>query len=223
MSTEAYTPTPRTKLRLRPDRGHYDRELVHAIIDEALIAHVGAVVNGEPRVLPTAIVRIGEDVYIHGSQANGVLGALKDGAPATITVTLIDSIVAGRSGFGFSLDYRSVMIFSHGEAVTDPEEKRGLVQAFVNDLMPGHTVRPPKPKELAATLFLRFPIEEVSAKVRDVGVLDVEEDYGLDLWAGKIPVSLAFGAPEDCPRLAEGIATPDYAQNYARPPMKRST
>ncbi|MGA8651374.1 MAG: pyridoxamine 5'-phosphate oxidase family protein [Xanthobacteraceae bacterium] len=203
-------------MRRRPARGAYDRETVHRIIDEALVAHIGFVVDGEPRVLPTAIVRIGEDVYVHGSAGNYMLTSLAAGAAACITVTLIDSIVAGRSGFGCSMDYRSVVIFSRGQKVEDADEKERLVEAFVQHIIPGHRVRAPKPEEIAATVFLRFPLTEVSAKIRDVGNLDVEADYDLDLWAGVIPLRLTAGPGRSCPRLKPGIDVPTYALHYRR-------
>lgn len=211
-----YTPTPKTQVRRRPARGAYDRETVHRIIDEALVAHIGFVVDGEPRVLPTAIVRIGEDVYVHGSAGNYMLTSLAAGAAACITVTLINSIVAGRSGFGCSMDYRSVVIFSRGQKVEDADEKERLVEAFVQHIIPGHRVRAPKPEEIAATVFLRFPLTEVSAKIRDVGNLDVEADYDLDLWAGVIPLRLTAGPGRSCPRLKPGIDVPTYALHYRR-------
>jgi uncharacterized protein len=211
-----YTPTAKTQVRRRPARGVYDRVTVHRIIDETLVAHVGFVVDGEPRVLPTAIMRIGEHVYVHGSASNHMLRSLAAGAPACITVTLIDSIVAGRSGFGCSMDYRSVVILSRGEPIEDVAEKERLVAAFVQHIIPGHRVRPPKPEELAATLFLRFPLTEVSAKIRDVGNLDVEGDYDLDLWAGVIPLGLSAAPGKSCPRLKPGIDVPAYARAFRR-------
>ena len=133
-----------------------------------------------------------------------------------ITVTLIDSIVAGRSAFGCSMDYRSVVVFSNAERITDPAEKERIADAFVEGIIPGHKVRRPKPKELGATLFLRFPINEASAKIRDVGVLDVDGDYELDLWAGRIPLRLTAGEAQSCARLKDGIEMPDYAKDYQR-------
>ena len=212
----AYPVTDRTRVQRRSDRGRYDKALVHRIIDEALICHIGVVIDGAPHVLPSAIIRIDEAVYLHGGTNNRLLMALAGGAPACITVTLIDSLVAGRSGFGCSMDYRSVVIFAGAETVTDPDEKAAVIAATVQDLIPGHRVRPPKPKELAATLVLRFPLLEVSAKVRDVGVLDVEEDYDGDLWAGVIPLRLTAEPAVPCRRLRPGIATPAFANSYKR-------
>ena len=211
-----YEPTDRTRIKRRPERGHYDREVVHRIIDEALIAHIGFVVEGMPYVIPTAIVRLGEDLYVHGSPNNHLLTSLQDGAQACITITLIDSIVAGRSAFGCSMDYRSVVVFSNAERITDPVEKERIADAFVESIIPGHKVRRPKPKELGATLFLRFPINEASAKIRDVSVLDVDGDYELDLWAGRIPLRLTAGEAQSCARLKEGIEMPDHAKGYQR-------
>jgi uncharacterized protein len=211
-----YERTEKTQVRRRPARGVYDRDTIHRIIDESLVAHVGFVVDGEPRVLPTAIVRIGENVYIHGSGSNSMLLSLATGAAACITVTLVDSIVAGRSGFGCSMDYRSVVIFARGEKIEDIAEKERLIKAFVQHIIPGHSVRAPKREEIAATVFLRFPLTEVSAKIRDVGNLDAEGDYDLDLWAGVIPLRLMPGPATSCPRLKPGIDVPAYARNYRR-------
>ena len=209
-------PTEKTRIRRRPERGSYDRSIVNSIIDEALLCHIGVAVDGEPRVIPTTIVRIDDHVYIHGSPNNQLLTALESGAPACIVVTLVDSIVAGRSGFGMSMDYRSVVIFGKAEKIVDLREKERIVAAFVEDIMPGHRVRPPKAKEIAATLFLRFPLTEASAKIRNHGVMDPEEDHALDGWAGVVPLKLTAGAPRDCANLKPGIPTPDYAKTYRR-------
>ena len=208
--------TDKTRIRRRPERGAYDRDVINRIIDEALVCHIGVAVDGQPRVIPTAIIRIDDHVYIHGSPNNQLLTTLEAGAPACIAVTLVDSIVAGRSGFGMSMDYRSVVIFAKAEKILDPLEKERIVAAFVNDILPGHQVRPPKKKEIAATIFLRFPLTEVSAKIRDHGVMDPQEDHALDLWAGVVPLGLAAGAPRNCADLKPGIPTPDYASHYRR-------
>lgn len=206
----------KTRIRRRPERGAYDRDTINAILDEALVCHIGVSVNGQPRVIPTAIIRIDDYVYIHGSPNNHLLTTLQAGAPACITVTLVDSIVAGRSGFGMSMDYRSVVIFGHAETIIDFAEKERIVAAFVEDILPAHQVRPPKKKEIAATVFLRFPLTEVSAKIRNHGVMDPEEDHALDTWSGVIPLKLTAGTPQDCRNLKPGITAPDYARNYTR-------
>jgi hypothetical protein len=208
--------TDKTRIRRRPERGTYDRDVINSIIDEALVCHIGVTVDGQPRVIPTAIIRIDDHVYIHGSPNNRLLATLEAGEPACIAVTLVDSIVAGRSGFGMSMDYRSVVIFAKAEKILDPQEKERIVAAFVNDIMPGHQVRPPKKQEIAATVFLRFPLTEVSAKIRNHGVMDPEEDHFLNTWAGVVPLRLAAGVPKNCADLKPGIPTPDYANNYRR-------
>jgi uncharacterized protein len=208
--------TDNTRIRRRPERGAYDRDVVNSIIDEALVCHIGVAVDGQPRVIPTAVIRIDDFIYIHGSPNNQLLTTLADGAPACITITLVDSIVAGRSGFGMSMDYRSVVIFAKAEKISSPDEKERIVAAFVEDILPGHSVRPPKKKEIAATVFLRFPLSEVSAKIRDHGVMDPEEDHTLEGWAGVIPLRLTAGTPRNCGDLTPGIPIPDYARNYSR-------
>lgn len=216
MSTgAAYAPTVRTRVQRRPERGNYDRALVHSIIDEALVCHVSFVHEGQPCILPTTILRIDEHLYLHGSPTNRMLGVLAAGAPCAIAVTHIDAVVAGRSGFGCSVDYRSVVVFATGERVDGPE-KEAIVDRVIQAVVPGHRVRRPKEKELDATLVLRFPLVEVSAKVRDCGVKDFDEDLALDLWAGSIPLKVTAGPPVDAPGLMPHIRTPDYALHYRR-------
>lgn len=211
----SFLPTERTKVRRRPERGSYDRELVHRIIDEALVCHVAFVHDGEPRVLPTTIARIGDDVHIHGSTRNGLLGALAAGGTACISVTLVDGVVAGRSGFGCSLNYRSVVIYGEAAEVTGADKER-VMDALVQDIAPGHQVRRLTRAELNATLVLRVPLREVSVKVRDEGVHDAAADYELDLWAGVIPLTLTAGTPVGDDRLDPAIETPDFAVDYHR-------
>lgn len=210
-----YEPTERTRVRRRPERGVYDRDLVHRIVDEALVCHVAFVHDGEPRVLPTTLVRLDEDVYIHGSTRNGLLNALADGRAVSISVTLVDGVVAGRSGFGCSVNYRSVVVYGTAEQVSGADKER-VMDALVQDIAPGHRVRRLTGAELDATLVLRVPLVEVSAKVRDQGVTDAASDYELDLWAGVIPLALTAGTPVDDAGLAPGVRTPDFAVDYHR-------
>ena len=217
---DTYPTTPRTRVRRVPKRAVYDREAIHAILDEALICHVGFVVDGEPRVLPTAIARIGESVYLHGNHKSQMLRALENGAQACITVTHLDGLVVARSGMHSSMNYRSVVIFANGTRL-EGERKRQVLETFVERLIPGRAkdleVRPITDQELDITSVLEFPLEEVSAKVRTGDPVDDEADYALDLWAGVLPLRLQAGEPEADPRLKPSIPVPGYVSNYRRP------
>ncbi|HAE02307.1 MAG TPA: pyridoxamine 5'-phosphate oxidase family protein [Rhodospirillaceae bacterium] len=206
----------RSRVRLRPDRGSYDIEIAKKIIDEALVCHVAVNLDFGPAIIPTSIMRAGDDIVLHGSIHNRVIRTLLTGQETCICVTLLDSVVAGRSGFGCSMDYRCVVLYGMATEVTDRDEKERLVYALVDTIIPGHNVRAPKENELSETIFLKVPLKEFSVKIRDVGVLDVEEDYAGDMWAGRIPLSLSAGPVEDCPRLKPEISTPDYAKTYNR-------
>lgn len=213
----SFKKTPRTRVRRLAKRGVYDRDTVYGILDEALICHVGFIVDGEPRVLPTAIARIGESVFLHGNRNSQMLRTLQIGEPACITVTLLDGLVAARSGFHSSMNYRSVVIFGRGTKV-EGARKAEVLDAFVEHLIPGRSpdLRPHTRKELNATSVVEFPLEEVSAKVRTGPPADDEEDYELDMWAGVLPLLTSPGKPEDDPRLKAGIKSPRYIRRYER-------
>ena len=212
-------PTPRTTLRRLPARGHFDRATVNAILDEALVCHVGFVSDGQPFVIPTIHARVGDHVFVHGSAASRMLKTLQGGLPVCLTVTLVDGLVLARSAFHHSMNYRSVVVLGDAEAVTDNGEKWDALHAIVEHVAPGRwsEVREPSAKELAGTLVLRLPIEEASAKVRTGPPLDDEEDYALECWAGVLPLRLTPGAPVPDPRMPEGRPLPASVTGYARP------
>jgi nitroimidazol reductase NimA-like FMN-containing flavoprotein (pyridoxamine 5'-phosphate oxidase superfamily) len=201
-------PTRRTTLRRLPGRGHFDRPTVNAILDEALVCHVGFVADGQPFVIPTIHGRAGDVVYVHGSAASRMLKTLEGGVAACLTVTLVDGLVLARSAFHHSMNYRSVVVLGRAEAVREAGEKWHALHAIVEHVAPGRwaEVREPTGKEMAATLVLRLPIEEASAKVRNGPPLDDEEDHALDVWAGVLPLRVTPGAPEPDPRLPPGRA-----------------
>lgn len=211
-----YAPTPRTKVKRKPERGHYDRATVHAILDAGLICHVGYVLDGQPYATPTAYWREGEHVYWHGSSASRMLKALKTGIPACLTVAHLDGLVLARSGFHHSLNYRSVMILGVARPVEGSTAKTEALRAFMERIAPGRwdEVRAPTKQELKATTVMYMPIEEVSAKVRPGGCIDDEEDYALDCWAGVLPIKTAIGAPIPDGRLKPGIPTPAYLKTF---------
>jgi uncharacterized protein len=204
--------TPRTKLRRVPNRGFHDRDTVDAILDEALIGHLGFVHDGRPAVIPTLQARIGDEVLIHGSAASRALRALKDGLDACLTVTLVDGIVLARSAFHHSMNYRSVVLYGRARPITGTRELEEALEAFTEKLVPGRwpDVRRPTAKELRGTAVLALPIEEGSAKVRTGPPIDDAEDYGLDVWAGVVPLRLQAGAAIPDPALRDGIPQPSY-------------
>jgi nitroimidazol reductase NimA-like FMN-containing flavoprotein (pyridoxamine 5'-phosphate oxidase superfamily) len=206
--------TTRTKLRRLPKRGAHDRATIDAILDEALISHVGFVHDGRPAVIPTLHARIGDAVLIHGSAASRMLRALATGVDACLTATLIDGLVLARSAFHHSVNYRSVVLYGTARLVEAPDERERALEAFTERLMPGRwaDVRRPTRKELKATTVLRLPIAEGSAKVRTGPPIDDDEDYGLDAWAGVVPMQLTRGEPVADPLLRAGIPVPAYTR-----------
>jgi hypothetical protein len=212
------TPTPRTTVRRLKERGDYDVTTIHAILDEGMVCHVGFALDGQPWVIPTAYVRIDDNLYVHGANANHALRALAEGAPACVTVTLTDGLVLARSTFHHSINYRSVVLFGRGQKVDSPAEKARVLAALVEHLIPGRTAdsRAANEAELRQTLVIRLPIDEASAKVRTGGPIDSAEDLSLDVWAGVIPLALHAGTPIDAPDLTGNIAPPSYAERYVR-------
>jgi hypothetical protein len=212
-------PTPRTTLRRLPARGRFDRETVYAILDEALVCHVGFVTDGQPFVIPTIHARVGDRLYVHGSAASRMLRTLEGGVPVCVTAMLLDGLVLARSAFHHSMNYRSAVVLGRAEAVRDPREKWDALRAIVEHVTPGRwaEVREPNAKEMAGTLVMRLPIEEASAKVRTGPPLDDEEDYALDVWAGVLPLSIVPGAPVPDPRLETERPVSPSVLAYHRP------
>jgi uncharacterized protein len=213
-------PSSRTRVKRVHERAAYDRETIDAILDAALVCHLGFERDGQPYVIPTLHARIGDRLYVHGSSASRAVRALEEGIPVCATVTLVDGIVLARSVFEHSLNYRSVVVLGTATAVTDPDEKRAALEAFTEKLLPGRWAgaRQPTRKELKATGVLSLPLDEASAKVRDGGPEDGDTpDAELDVWAGHIPLVVKALAPVPAPDLREGIPVPPYARRYRRP------
>lgn len=216
--SENFTPSPATRLGRMPERGAYDRETIYGILDEAFICNVGFSMDGQPYVIPTLYARAGDAIYFHGSVASRMLRHLSAGAPACITVSLVDGLILARSVFNHSMNYRSVVLVGTAALVDDPAEKLEALRAFTEKIIPGRwsEARGPNEKEMKATSILRFPITEASAKVRAGGVKDDEEDYALQIWAGVIPLHLAAGAPQRDAKCDPAIPLPGYLAKYAR-------
>jgi uncharacterized protein len=210
--------TDRTVLRRLPKRGSHDLKDVYAILDAAFLAHVGFNVNGQPFVIPTLYGREGDRLYLHGSAASRMLRELESGAPACVTVTLVDGLVLARSAFHHSMNYRSVVSFGTARKIEDAAEKTHALRVISESVIAGRwrDVRGPTENELKATTVLEFSIEEASAKVRTGPPLDDEEDYALPVWAGVLPLRLEARTLEPDPRLRDGLVAPEYISRYKK-------
>ncbi len=204
------------RVKRRAERGFYDHETVHAVLDAAAMCHVSYVVDGQPFCTPTLFWREGSRLYWHGSNASRMLRNLSAGEPTCLTVTHFDSLVLARCGFNHSADYRCVMAFGKARLVEETEEKRRALVMMVDRLFPGRTaqLRPSAPQEINATTVIMMDIERASAKIRGKGVADDEEDYALPIYAERLPVRMVIGAPEPCPRLQPGVERPRNLDGY---------
>ncbi len=211
-------PTERTTVKRLPERGVYDRETIHAILDEALFCHVACIVDGSPRIIPTIHARDGDTLYIHGSTASRTLREIRAGSEVSISVTLLDGLVLARSAFHHSMNYRSVVIFGTPREITDPQEKWEAQRALVEHVVPGRAdhVRMPDEGELKQTSIFAIPLTEASAKVRSGPPKDREDDYELPIWAGQLPLRFEPQPPVPDPRLASGLETPPNVTGYRR-------
>jgi nitroimidazol reductase NimA-like FMN-containing flavoprotein (pyridoxamine 5'-phosphate oxidase superfamily) len=211
----AYTPTDRTVPTRSKERAAYDHEVVHAILDEGYVCHLGFVRDGAPVVLPTLYARVGSRLYVHGSTGSRPLrmtGQADPGLAVCLTVTHVDGLVLARSAFHHSINYRSVVVHGTAHQVTDPEERRLALDALVDQAVPGRSgdSRPANAKELAATAVISLDLEEVSAKIRGGGPNDEPEDLSLPHWTGVLPLAKGYGAPIPADDLAPDIEVPGY-------------
>jgi nitroimidazol reductase NimA-like FMN-containing flavoprotein (pyridoxamine 5'-phosphate oxidase superfamily) len=206
--------TPRTTLRRHKERGQTDRAELHAVLDAGLICHFGVVADGVPVVLPTAYGREGDTLYLHGSSANGALGAAA-GQQVCVTVTHMDGLVCARSVFSHSVNYRSAVVFGEAVVVTDEEERWQALRIITDHLIPGRwaAARQPTKKEMAATAVLKVPLDEASVKIRTGMPGDLDEDRDLNVWAGVLPIAVTFGEPVPDPLLRPEIPVPAHIRD----------
>ncbi|MGH9246652.1 MAG: pyridoxamine 5'-phosphate oxidase family protein [Acidimicrobiales bacterium] len=203
-------PSSRTTVRRLPERAEYDRHAIGAILDAALVCHLGFVSDGQPFVIPTIHGRAGDTLYVHGSPASRMLRTMKSGIDVCLTATVVDGLVLARSAFHHSMNYRSVVVLGRATEVRELEAKRRALRVVVEHVVPGRwdEVRQPSDKDLRATTVLALPIEEASAKIRTGPPGDEEEDYALPVWAGVVPLRTVHRPPIADPRLAPGVPIP---------------
>lgn len=209
MSTN-YPVSERNKVRRLHERGRYDHEAVHAVLDAAMLCHIAYVIDGQPYCTPTAFWREGEHLYWHGSSASRMLRAQGPGLPVCLTVTHLDGLILARSGFNHSVNYRSAMCFGTAHIIDDLAEKTRALDAMIDRFYPGRnaTLRPGTAQELKATTVVGMKIDQASAKVRAKGVADDEDDLGLPIYAASIPVAQIIGVVEPCPHMPTDVPCP---------------
>jgi nitroimidazol reductase NimA-like FMN-containing flavoprotein (pyridoxamine 5'-phosphate oxidase superfamily) len=218
-----YIPTPRTKVRRLSKRAVYDKEQVHAILDEGFLCHVGFVQDGQPFVIPTLYARSDETLYMHGSGASRMLKTLAQGVDVCVTVTLVDGYVLARSAFHHSMNYRSVTALGRARLVSDETEKLAALRVITDHVVPQRwdEVRGPNELEMKQTIVLALPLEEVSAKVRVGPPADDDEDYALPIWAGVVPIRTQLGEPAGDGRVLPGVQTVQVSRFALRTSKKR--
>ena len=214
----AFEQEARNRVRRIPERGHYDRETIYAIVDEALICHVAFAVDGQPFVVPTIHARMGDELILHGAKASRLLKYIEAGHPVSVAITLLDGLVMARSVFHSSMNYRSAVIFGAGRVLESDDEKLAALELLTEHLVRGRwqDARQPTTLELNATTVIAIAIDSASAKVRVGPPSDDAEDYALPIWAGVLPLQQQTGSPLPDPKLAPGIAAPEYLVDYRR-------
>jgi hypothetical protein len=209
-------PTQHTTVKRHPERGAYDRASIDPILDEALICHLGFVIEGRPFVIPTIHARDGDALYVHGSPASRMLRAARQGVDICVTVTILDGLVLARSVYNHSMNYRSVVVLGRAREVTDRDEKLRAMRRVVEHVVPGrwNDARRPSDREIKGTTILALALDEASAKIRSGPPTDDDADLGVPVWAGVIPLRIEPGDP--VPDSGIDGPPPAYAAEYGR-------
>lgn len=207
--------TDRTRIRRLPERAVEDREQIYSILDDGFLCHVAYLEQDRPVVIPTLYARDGDRLLLHGSNSSGFVRAAREGSPLSIGVTHVDAIVAARSGFHSSANYRSVVIHGHG-SILEGVEKEGALDLIVEWMIPGRVadIRPPTEAELKQTSVVAVKLDEISAKARSGDPEDDPDDLGSGTWAGLIPIEQNRSAPVPARDLDPHIPVPDYLSSH---------
>ncbi len=205
-------PTARTRVRRQAERADYDRDTLYAIVDAAHLCHLAFADDTGVHALPMACWRIGDQLYLHGSNGSRMLKHAVGGAQVCATITHLDGLVLARSAFNHTMNYRSAAIYGVCERVADAD-KPAVLDALMDKLAPGRSrqARPGNAQELAATTVLRLPLNEFACKVRQGGPEDDADDLALPVWAGVLPLRLA---PQPAQADSDFEPTPDYVRAW---------
>lgn len=219
ITTTEFAVTELNKVHRLPQRGHYDRETIYAILDAAIVCHVGFVQDGQPFVIPTSYARAGDTVLLHGAPNSRLLRHIAAGHPISISVAILDGLVLAKSAFHHSVNYRSAVVFGRGRLLDDPAEKRAALAILTEHLAPGRwaTTRQPNAAELKATAVVAITIESASAKVRSGPPVDAAEDLALPVWAGVLPIHEAFGAAIPADHCDPALDPPTFDRGEGEP------
>lgn len=216
-------PTDRTRIRRGRNRAVAERGDLLALLTDAFVAHLGVTVGDHPVVLPTAFAvdvdgpDEGGTLYVHGSVAARWLRE-SGGATVCVTVTELDGLVAGRSAFHHSMNYRSAVVIGRARVVEDDTERQRALDLIVDHMIPGRsaTLRPSTRKEMAATAVLAVPLAEASMKARAGDPVDEPEDVAAGTWGGHVPVRRTLGAPVPAGDNLPGLDVPADVSDAAR-------
>ncbi len=218
-TTESGAPSGRTRVKRGARNATYDRDTIRSILAEGLVCHIGVTLDGYPAVIPASYGLRGNWLYIHGSRGNRVYRALLAGAEACVNVALLDGFVLARAASHHSVNYRSVVIYGRAREVCEPAEKLAALESLIDQMVPGRSqhVRPADPAEMEQVLVIAISVDEASAKLRGGPPNDEEDDYGLPVWAGELPLRLTPQTPVADPHLDDQVELPAALSGAVRP------
>jgi len=216
--SSAQPASERVRVRRRAERARYDLDLVHEVLDGALLCRIAFVHDGQPFIQPTLVVRQDDQLFFHGSHTNRMFAMLCAGDPLCVEATIVDGLVLGRSVYQHSMNFRSVVVLGRGVEIVDREAKLEAMLLLMERVVPGRhsQLRPLSNVELAGTRVISMKLSECSAKVRVGPPNDTEDDLMLPSWAGELPLRLVPGTPVPDPRLAPGTPVPDHVLEWGR-------
>ena len=205
--TNEYEVSKQNKVRQLREYAVYDKEVVHGVLDSALIAAVSFVQDGQPVVVPMLFGRDGETIFLHGARKARIIRLLEGTGTACINVTHVDGLVYARSAFNSSMNYRSATVFGKARLVEDWDEKLRALRVISECTMPGRwdELRAPLDNEIKQTGIIALDIESASAKVANGMPEDEDPDYDIPIWAGVLPLTATFATLESDDRLHEGV------------------